>query len=147
MRMVKRIFDMFNPTEEDFEEDFGDQTQFENTTSEGPSVSGKEGNVIKIGRVSKKLVVSCFKPARYDSDISKVVDRLRDGNVVILDLGIEASDSETSKRIIDFMCGAVYALEGKLAQAAKSAYVLTPRDVEINGVDIVNKLNDSGIYI
>ncbi len=143
MGMVKRIFDMLNPTEEDFD----DQTQFENTTSEGPSVSGKEGNVIKFGRVSKKLVVSCFKPTKYDGDISKVVDSLLSGNVAVLDLGIEASDSETSRRIIDFMCGAVYAVGGKIAKAAGSAYVLTPRDVEINGVDIVNKLNDSGIYI
>lgn len=143
MGMVKKIFDMISPAEEDFD----DQAQFDALASEDSGSRKKEGNVIKFGEAPKKLVISCFKPKKYDSDVSKVVDSLLSGNVAVLDLEeIESTNPEDSRRIIDFTCGAVYAMKGTAGRAAKSTYVLTPRDVEINGAAVVNKLNDSGIY-
>lgn len=142
MGVVKKIFDMINPAEEDFD----DQEQFEALASEKSNLAEREGNVIKFGKVPKKLVISCFKPKKYDSDISKITDSLLSGNIAVLDLGMEIEDSESARRIIDFVCGSVYAIGGKVARVAKSAYVLTPRDVEVNGAEVVNRLNDSGIY-
>ena len=47
-------------------------------------------------------------------------------------LNLQSTDTELSKRLIDFASGLTYALDGGMQRIADKVFMLTPRDVEIS---------------
>lgn len=64
------------------------------------------------------------------NDAQQVADRFKDGIPVVLNL--QSTDTELSKRLIDFGSGLTYALDGGMQRIADKVFMLTPRDVEIS---------------
>ncbi len=85
------------------------------------SVRGGNGN----GDVRVHLVV----PKSFN-DAQQIADRFKDSVPVILNL--QSSDTELSKRLIDFASGLTYALDGGMQRIADKVFMLTPRNVEIS---------------
>ena len=50
-----------------------------------------------------------------------------------------------ARRLVDFLSGCAYAVDGKIKKVAASAYLLTPYNVEIVG-DLVEELENNGVY-
>ncbi len=88
---------------------------------------GGGGSVRSNGRsdVRVHLVV----PKSFN-DAQDVADKFKDSIPVILNL--QSSDSELSKRLIDFASGLTYALDGGMQRIADKVFMLTPRNVEIS---------------
>ncbi len=64
------------------------------------------------------------------NDAQQVADKFKDGIPVVLNL--QSTDSDLSKRLIDFGSGLTYALDGGMQRIADKVFMLTPRDVEIS---------------
>ncbi|MEI7692583.1 MAG: cell division protein SepF [Actinomycetes bacterium] len=64
------------------------------------------------------------------NDAQQVADKFRDGIPVVLNL--QSTDSELSKRLIDFTSGLTYGLDGGMQKIAEKVFMLTPRNVEIS---------------
>ena len=64
------------------------------------------------------------------NDAQQVADRFKDGVPVVLNL--QGTDTELSKRLIDFGSGLTYALDGGMQRIADKVFMLTPRAVEIS---------------
>ena len=64
------------------------------------------------------------------NDAQQVADKFRDGIPVVLNL--QSTDSELSKRLIDFTSGFTYGLDGGMQKIAEKVFMLTPRNVEIS---------------
>jgi cell division inhibitor SepF len=64
------------------------------------------------------------------NDAQQVADRFKDSVPVIINL--QASDTELSKRLIDFASGLTYALDGGMQRIADKVFLLTPRNVEVS---------------
>ncbi len=64
------------------------------------------------------------------NDAQQVADRFKDGVPVVLNL--QGTDTELSKRLIDFGSGLTYAMDGGMQRIADKVFMLTPRDVEIS---------------
>ncbi|MBU3674537.1 MAG: cell division protein SepF [Acidobacteria bacterium] len=64
------------------------------------------------------------------NDAQQVADKFRDGVPVVLNL--QSTDTELSKRLIDFTSGLTYGLDGGMQKIADKVFMLTPRDVEIS---------------
>lgn len=86
--------------------------------------------------------VVLVKPERFDN-VSEIADHLRDKHSVLLNL--ENTDRNISRRLVDFLSGCAYAVDGKIKKVAASAYLLTPYNVEIVG-DLVEELENNGVY-
>ena len=89
-----------------------------------------------------QLQVVLVKPERFDN-VSEIADHLRDKHSVLLNL--ENTDRNIARRLVDFLSGCAYALDGKIKKVAASAYLLTPYNVEIVG-DLVEELENNGVY-
>lgn len=89
-----------------------------------------------------QLQVVLVKPERFDN-VSEIADHLRDKHAVLLNL--ENTDKNIARRLVDFLSGCAYALDGKIKKVAASAYLITPFNVEIVG-DLVEELENSGMY-
>ena len=64
------------------------------------------------------------------NDAQQVADKFKDGIPVVLNL--QSTDTDLSKRLIDFGSGLTYALDGCMQRIADKVFMLTPRDVEIS---------------
>ena len=77
------------------------------------------------GEVRVHLVV----PKSFN-DAQQIADQFKDSVPVIINL--QGTDTELSKRLIDFASGLTYALEGGMQRIADKVFLLTPRNVEVS---------------
>ena len=64
------------------------------------------------------------------NDAQQIADQFKDSVPVIINL--QGTDTELSKRLIDFASGLTYALEGGMQRIADKVFLLTPRNVEVS---------------
>ena len=88
------------------------------------------------------MQVILVKPDRFDT-VSEIADHLREKKAIVLNL--ESTNKDVARRLVDFLSGVAYALDGKIKKVAISTYILTPYNVEIVG-DLVEELENSGVY-
>ena len=113
----------------------------ENTqTNNGGRRSGP-AKVVNLNNNTAMQVI-LVKPDRFDT-VTEIADHLRDKKSVVLNL--ESTNKDVARRLVDFLSGVAYALDGKIKKVAISTYILTPYNVEIVG-DLVEELENSGIY-
>jgi cell division inhibitor SepF len=86
-----------------------------------PVDNGRSGG----GGVQVHLVV----PKSFN-DAQQVADQFKDAIPVILNL--QGTDTDLSKRLIDFASGLTYALDGGMQRIADKVFLLTPRNVEVS---------------
>ena len=77
------------------------------------------------GEVRMHLVI----PKSFN-DAQDVADKFKDQIPVILNL--QGSETDLSKRLIDFASGLTYALDGGMQRIADKVFLLTPRNVEVS---------------
>lgn len=73
--------------------------------------------------------IKIFYPRSFE-DVSDVIDSLIMGKPAIVNLK-EIKES-TAQRVLDIICGAVYALKGGLCELESNIYVITPDGVSTN---------------
>ncbi len=79
---------------------------------------------------SSNMEVCVIKPASME-DTREIADTLVDNSTVILNL--EGIDVELAQRIIDFVSGSCYAINGSAKQISDSIVIVTPEDIDITG--------------
>jgi cell division inhibitor SepF len=77
------------------------------------------------GSVKLHLVI----PKSFN-DAQQVADKFKDEVPVILNL--QGTETDLSKRLIDFASGLTYALDGGMQKIADKTFLLTPRNVEVS---------------
>ncbi|HEY6524215.1 MAG TPA: cell division protein SepF [Solirubrobacteraceae bacterium] len=95
------------------------------TTSLRPVSGGRAAN----GRASGDVQVHFVAPKSFN-DVQNVADKFKDTIPVILNL--QGTDTDLSKRLIDFSSGLTYALDGGMQRIADKVFLLTPRNVEVS---------------
>ena len=81
---------------------------------------------------------------RSFNDAQQVADKFKDGIPVILNL--QSSDTELSKRLIDFASGLTYALNGGMQRVADKVFLLTPRNVEVSAEERAKIIERGGFF-
>ncbi|GAA0767478.1 cell division protein SepF [Clostridium subterminale] len=106
-----------------------------------PFVSKKQNKIVNIHTASSsKVVIS--KPSNYDEG-KIIIDNLKSRRIVIVNLnGVEPKEGQ---RILDFLIGAIYALEGGLQPVEKGVFILTPSNIEVSN-ELKNELTNKGIF-
>jgi cell division inhibitor SepF len=103
---------------------FADEPRSERRTTSLRSVSGR-GN----GRSAGDVRVHFVAPRSFN-DVQDVADKFKDSIPVILNL--QGTDTDLSKRLIDFSSGLTYALDGGMQRIADKVFLLTPHNVEVS---------------
>ncbi len=147
---IKNI--MTIPEEDDFEEI---NEEIEETPKKKPvyePVAVKRENQPRIlgGGKSKtidfnlnQMQVILVKPDRYE-DSSAIADHLTANKTVVLNL--EACESSVSRRIVDFLSGAAYAIGGNVRKVAVSTFIIVPNQVNIQGEVNLDEFGDTNMY-
>ena len=98
--------------------------------------------VVNIHTTAQMQVV-LVKPERFDN-VSDIAEHLRSKHAVVLNL--ESTNKDVARRLVDFLSGCAYALDGKIKKIAISTYIITPYNVDIVG-DLIDELENNGVYL
>jgi FtsZ-interacting cell division protein YlmF len=79
---------------------------------------------------SASLQLKVVKPSSYD-EVTSIADHLLEGKTVVLNL--EKTNKESARRLIDFLTGVVYSVQGKFKNVAANTFIITPHDVDVTG--------------
>ena len=80
--------------------------------------------------MSGKQEVVLFHAKTFD-DTAKAADELRKKKAVILNM--ENVDKALTRRVVDFLSGSVYALDGRVKKVAQATYLFCPHNMEVIG--------------
>lgn len=86
--------------------------------------------VVPIRTTAKGMEVCIMKPTSFE-DAQDISDMLLSGRAVVVNL--EGFDPLDAQRIMDFVSGAVYAVNGKLHQISKYIFIFSPEGIDISG--------------
>ena len=119
------------------EQDENTQQPVEKTTEDDfyeVSKSGNDGGNIDLG--SNKMIL--FEPRAY-SESTQITDYLKKRNTVVVNLKRVTPD--VAKRIVDFLTGSLYAMNGNLQKLGGGIFLCAPNNVDIEGkiTDEANK--------
>lgn len=105
--------------------------------------SPRRSKVVNINATAK-LQVAIFKPERFGEETRAIADELINTHTVVLNL--EDTNKDMSRRIIDFLSGVAYANNGKIKKVATSTFIIIPNNVDLTGDDLLDELENSGVY-
>ncbi len=98
---------------------------------------------LRSASASKILEVSIMKPTRFD-DSQDICDMLVNERATVVNL--EGLDLALAQRIMDFVSGAVYSLNGKIHQISNLIFIISPENVDISG-DYLSYVEQNGFEV
>jgi len=97
-----------------------------------PSRKKESNRVVELGSSSSagQMKVVLVSPTSFEA-AAEIADQLRSRHPVLMNL--EKTEKDVSRRLIDFLSGVAYALEGKIKRVASNTYIITPYNVDLMG--------------
>lgn len=147
--MAKFIDNMLNfmkldDDKDDFEDDFDVEEEPYTVPEEKPTVTTKKMNtkIVNIHATSQMKVI-VLNPEKYD-DAQEICDHVKSKKPVVINL--ELMNPEMARRIIDFLSGAAYALDGHIQKVANNIFIIAPPNVDITG-NLKDELKTKGVIM
>ncbi len=160
MGIWDKVKGMVNPPEDDSDyyddPEGGDYYDFEdeaplqqpaqpmNYAQQAPQRQTSSGSM---GLNSGALELKVVKPEKYDSATAqKIADHLLNKRSVVLNL--ESTNKESARRLIDFLSGVAYSIDGYIQRVANNTFVIVPNNVDVSGEQLqeARKQDDTDLY-
>ena len=109
--------------------------------SAAPASTGFGGQVLNMATGKQEVVL--YHAKTFD-DAARAADELRKKKAVILNM--ENVDKSLTRRVVDFLSGAVYAVDGSVKKVAQSTYLFCPHNMDVVG-DLENIKGETESYI
>ena len=121
--------------EDDYEDDY--ETSFASVPKAAPAPVAAPaaapapfaGKVVSMNKNASQELVR-FHPTTFQDSRKAAKDLIASKAVIV---NLEDVDKETSRRMVDFLSGVVFAMDGDVQKIAKSAYVFCPPNVFVTG--------------
>ena len=94
------------------------------------------------GGGGSKMKMIVYQPITYD-DTQNIIDNLKNRKPIIVNL--ESLEMDIAQRILDFISGAVYSLDGNIHKISKGIFILAPSNVDISG-NVPDELQGKSFY-
>ena len=128
MSAMNKMLKWIGIAEEDDEEFFDTQTDMDEAVEPAMPL-GRKAKVSSIsGGAPSRVVVIQFQ--NFD-DAKDAADHLKNKKPVVANL--EKLDNDTTRRVVDFLSGAVYGVAGRIQNVSNRIFLITPANVEVTG--------------
>ena len=102
---------------------------------------GRDSRVVNINGAAQAKVI-LIKPERFET-AAEIADHLRSDRAVLMNM--EATPREITRRLVDFLSGVTYAIDGNIRKVASNTYMLTPPNVDLV-IDQLESMDAGGVY-
>ena len=101
----------------------------------------KRGKIVNI-HTTTQLKVVVVQPVTFE-DSKEIADHLKTKKPIVVNL--ENIDRDVAKQIIDFLSGAVYALDGNIQRISNGIFLIVPYNMGIMG-DFKDELRNKVVF-
>ncbi len=135
---INKLLDFFGWESQENEEDLYDDTMPEETASVSETARSMpkgrpQGKVVPLGAPTDRKVI--IRSPQNILEMKELVDHLRARSTVIMN--VEKTEPQLAQRMVDFLSGAVYCIDGDMEKLSSGVIIAVP-----NGVDITADLRD-----
>ena len=128
MSAMNKMLKWIGIAEEDDEEFFDTETDMDEAVEPAMPL-GRKAKVSSIsGGAPSRVVVIQFQ--NFD-DAKDAADHLKNKKPVVANL--EKLDNDTTRRVVDFLSGAVYGVAGRIQNVSNRIFLITPANVDVTG--------------
>ena len=114
---------------------------FENEKKDESDFAVKKGKVVNINTTTQLKVV-VVTPESFD-EARDIAEHLKQKKPVVINL--EGVEKDIARRIVDFLSGAVYSLDGNIQKISTGIFLIAPYNVGIMG-DFKDELRNKGVF-
>ena len=145
--VVNKIFNLFGmdaePEDEEFENEVYEEEEIEEAEVEERKLFGRNKKVVNMPQAQQiRMVIS--QPTSFEQS-EEICNYLKERKSVIVNL--EYVNKDVARRIVDFVSGAVHAVDGHIQKISNSIFLIAPTNYEISNEmareEIKNKLSVS----
>lgn len=133
MSLAEKINRFFNGEDEIATEDYYDNNQINKSENEVPQGNQRNSKIMSIvgknENIQKKIML--FEPRMF-SDVKQISTRLLDGQATIVNFS--RMDDQQAHRIVDFLSGVVFAINGDVKRIGEEIFLCTPADFSVEGM-------------
>lgn len=143
MGFVKGIVDWVNGNDDDDYTDIEDMIVDKNEKQDEYSRDNKKSKVLDLNRpTDNRFSVVVVKPIAFEN-AGEIANNLKSGKTVALNF--ERTDEDVTRRLLDFLAGATYALNAELTKVSANSFIITPNNVDVSS-DLVDELGNTGMF-
>jgi len=130
-KIFNKILNLIGLEETIIEEndEMNDETQQQELEEPSFWSRSKKGKVVNI-HTSSYIKVVIYQPTSFE-DTQTIINNLKTRKPIVLNL--ESLDAGLAQRVLDFISGAVYALDGTIQKVSRGIFVLAPSNIDIVG--------------
>ena len=126
----------FESEDDYYDDDYYDEEEAEDEENARVKRSSQQSapkktfsKVVPINTTSSSRI-KIMRPSDIN-DSTNVANEIKEGRLVIFDVG--QIDNEEARRIVDFMSGAAYGVNGKVRRVSEGIFVAAPKNIDITG--------------
>ncbi|RJQ28667.1 MAG: DUF552 domain-containing protein [Peptococcaceae bacterium] len=124
MKLVDRVLGFMG-----FEDDLDEEERMPEDFLDEVPPQKKKGAVVSL-HAQRQTRVVVTDPRSFEEVVS-IADNLKNRYSVVINL--EQADTELAKRVVDFLSGATYALNGSMQKVGNGIFLFVPSNVDIAG--------------
>ena len=113
------------------------------STAAGSISTGFNGHVVGSGVSSTKQQLVLVRPETFN-DAPAIANNLREKKAIVLNL--DNVDKALARRVVDFLSGCTYAMDGSVKKVAHATYLFCPSNMEITG-DLKTLTGEAEAYV
>ena len=127
------VFDGSDNENYDYANDYDQPTQPNNNINQnagqrgGQQANSANNDNMEISGSSLQLKI--IRPEKWES-VNQIADHLINRRTVVVNF--ENTNKETARRMIDFLLGVIYTIEGNIEKVAVNIWILTPSNVDLS---------------
>lgn len=140
-KIIDKVIGIMGFADEEAEEELLEENEREKNTQEEVRTSRKNAQVVSI-HTQKQMRVVVMEPNNFE-EAQNIADQLKNRRPVIVNL--ENAEKVLAKRIVDFISGTTYALNGNMQKVGNGIFLFVPNNVDISG-EMRDDLKDKGLF-
>ncbi|GAB3067877.1 cell division protein SepF [Virgibacillus ainsalahensis] len=121
---IKNYFTM----DDEYEYEYVEETPEQESNSNGKSKNQNVVNLTSMQQPSSKVVLC--EPRTYN-EAQEIADNIVNRRAVVINL--QRVENQQAKRIVDFLSGTVYAVNGDIQKLGVETFLCTPDNVDVSG--------------
>jgi len=106
-----------------------------------PQPQANSSGITVSGGSNLSVELKVVKPEDYQ-DVTQIADHLINRKTVILNL--EETNKETARRLLDFLNGVAYTIQGQVERVADRTFVITPSNIGITSDQLKEDVRKAG---
>lgn len=127
---------------DDYEDDYEEEEEERVIPFRAPKTPKDKTKLVNIN-TNIQMQVAIIMPDGYD-DAQEICDNVKQNRAVVVNL--ENVEYEISQRIVDFLSGTCYALNGSIQKISNKIFIIAPETVDITGNFKDELIKSKGVF-